>query len=100
MLFHQKPLADLQVGESFQVTVTEADWNKALAAQTKRFSSADCAVAQSLLRRGVSHALAVGPTYMHHHLHHFSHDGWPTVRAYDERKPFPGPTLVTFTRES
>lgn len=98
MLLFRKPLADIQIGESFQVTVTREDWARG----THPCDSNACALAQAIVRREQAF-VAVGTNYAYignGGENRFAHDGYQMVSAFDRSLPFPGETIVTFTRES
>lgn len=97
-----KPLTEIQVGESFSVLVTEEDWKRGVRNQGDR-----CAVAHALKRAHSVNAL-VGPAVMYLRRDDepnwrgdspINHDGCGLIVAFDLGESFPGPTVVTFTRE-
>lgn len=107
MLLFQKPLTDIQIGEKFRVTVTEEDWEKGLAHGLCSSSGAatNCAIAQAIMRNGGTFDAHPDPGIVGNEAgfgegHEFTHDGEDLVRDFDMGHPFPGPRVVTFTRQS
>lgn len=105
MLLYTKPLTEIAIGESFQVTVTWEDWEQGICHDPGK-----CAVANALTRTLGVRAMVSGRSLFtkafdpfHQYVESdspFSHDGLELVLAFDLGKPFPGETIVTFTRES
>ena len=99
MLLYVKPLSEVEIGESFQVTVTREDWERGGGA----CEGTVCALAQAV-RRDHGCFVAVGPTYAYIGSggsgHKYGHDGWALVSDFDNRLPFPGEAVVTFVRQA
>ena len=98
MLLYVKPLTELAIGEAFQVTVDEDDWDQGVVGVPDR-----CAVALSIKRKhGISLVPIVGSRiakfYTGLESLVFEHDASHLVDAFDRNDPFPGPTIVTLTR--
>lgn len=99
----RKPISEVSVGESFTVTVTVEDWERGIAQARPGQTSDRCALAQALRRQfrvdaSVDHFTA-GVYPANASSFQCSHNGCNFVTAFDARVPFPGSTVVTFTRE-
>lgn len=106
MLLYRKPLEEVQVGESFQVTVTAQDWQEAVALRDvvpadARDIPERCPVALALGRtKGVQASVGCFYAKQFDQLEPlFTHTGSHIVRCFDGSAAFPGETVVTFTRE-
>lgn len=96
MLLFRKPAADIAIGESFQTTVTAEDW-----ATGSQWQARLCALAVSLRRShpDIGRPLVYKDWASSGGDRGYYHDGGALVAAFDLGNPFPGPTVVTFTRE-
>lgn len=101
MLLYQKPLSDIEIGDTFEVTVTEADWNMAKLVSCCELRSSSCVLAQALKRHftgtrwSVNHLNASADCYGLI----FDHDGIDLVKEFDSGwSRFPGEAVVHFKR--
>lgn len=110
-----KPITEIQVGESFTVTVTEEDWDRAKRELDALLRSRDifgsrsqvCPIAQAVLRRGAEwkgewDGIESRTADFNHAQ--FAHDSERLVARFDghggrDTGTFPGETVVTFTRQ-
>ena len=81
MLLYQKPLTEIGVGESFQVTVTEADWKRAINDPDNTIINPTRCVLAVALQAQLPHefAVSVGPYNANAGPVEYAHDGYRLV---------------------